>query len=121
MNPGLRSPGRWFYTRKGKTLSSLAAILSLIITTFGILAGEYLVDFQSWLPKFPEIVSNGFIPLFIWATVLFGLSWVIKKKFDAKRSEMQLWIFTFLVVAYLVLMFTGIFFRGEAMTLTLSF
>ena len=55
----------------------------------------------------------------IWGLFLFGLGYFIKKKFKAERTEMQLWIFTFMVVAYLVLMFAGIVFRGPGMALTI--
>jgi len=117
MKPGLRSPGTWFYTENGRRIVIVSAVLSFFITTGGIIAGEYLVDFQAWLPGIPELISNGLIPLLIWGILLFGLGFFIKRRFNAIRIEMQLWIFTFLIVAYLVLMFTGIFFRGEAMAL----
>lgn len=117
MNPGKRNAGVWFYTANGPKIVLLAALISILLTTAGILAGEYLVDFQTWMPGIPEIISNGLIPLLIWAVILFGIGLVVKRRFDASRTEMQLWIFTFLVVAYLVLMLTGILFRGEGMAL----
>ncbi|MEN8225897.1 MAG: cytochrome b N-terminal domain-containing protein, partial [Bacteroidota bacterium] len=120
MKPGLKSPGKWFYTSKGRTLVVVAAITSFIITSAAILAGEYLVDFQAWMPGVPEMISNGLIPLIIWGILLAGIGFLIKKRYHAQRTEMQLWIFTFLVVGYLVLMFTSIFFRGEGMALTLN-
>jgi hypothetical protein len=85
-----------------------------------ILIGEYLVDFQKMMPALPEFVSNGLIPLIIWILLLGGIGYYIKKKMKASLTEMHLWIFTFLVVAYLVLMFTAVFFRGESMALTFS-
>jgi quinol-cytochrome oxidoreductase complex cytochrome b subunit len=117
MKPEVRNPGIWFYSLKGPKISYLAALSSFFLTIGGILAGEYLIDFQAWLPGWPEIISNGMLPLLIWAIVLTGLSILVKSRFKAKRTEMQLWIFTYLVVAYLVLMFTGILFRGPAMAL----
>lgn len=119
MKPGLRSPGVWFYTHKGLQIVSVSAISSFLITVMAIIAGEYLIDFQGWLPGLPEIISNGLIPLMIWGSFLSGLGYFIKKKFKAERTEMQLWIFTFMVVAYLVLMFAGIVFRGPGMALTI--
>ncbi len=121
MKPDKRSPGTWFYTPKGLKVVYLAAATSFILTIAGILVGEYLIDFRTWLPKWPELISNGLIPLLIWAMFLMGLGYFVKKGFKAGRTEMQLWIFTYLVVAYLVLMFTGIFFRGAAMSLTWAF
>jgi hypothetical protein len=121
MKPGTRNPGIWFYSSKGLKITYLAALISFILTTGGILAGEYMIDFQAWLPRWPEIISNGIIPLLIWAVVLTGISFMVKRRLNAERTEMQLWIFTYLVVAYLVLMFTGILFRGPAMALVWNF
>jgi len=120
LKPGKRQPGLWFYTDKGKKLTIIAAITSFIVTSGGVLAGEYLIDFQAWMPGIPELISNGLIPLLIWGAFLFGLGFTIKKRFQASRTEMQVWIFTFLIVAYLILMFTGIFFRGPAMALVFN-
>ncbi len=117
MKPQIRQPGVWFYTAKGLRITITAALLSLIITVAAILCGEYLIDFPAWLPGLPEVISNGIIPLLIWAVILFLIGFIIKKKFKASRTEMQLWIFTYLIVAYLVLMLTGIFFRGAGMAL----
>jgi quinol-cytochrome oxidoreductase complex cytochrome b subunit len=119
MKPGMRSPGVWFYTRKGLQIVTVSAISSFLITVLAILAGEYLIDFQGWLPALPEVISNGLIPLVIWGLFLFGLGYFIKRKFKAERTEMQLWIFTFMLIAYLVLMFAGILFRGPGMALTI--
>ena len=99
----------------------LAAISSFVITSVGILVGEYLINLQAWMPDLPELVSNGVIPLILWGAFLFVFGLLIKKHFQATRTEMQLWIFTFLIMAYLVLMFTGIFFRGPAMALVLNY
>jgi len=121
LSPGSRQPGVWFYTQKGKKLVMVAAISSFVITSAGILLGEYLINLQAWLPGLPELISNGLIPLVLWGGFLFMFGLVIKKRFRATRTEMQLWIFTFLIMAYLVLMFTGIFFRGPAMALVLNY
>jgi quinol-cytochrome oxidoreductase complex cytochrome b subunit len=120
MKPGIRTPGIWFYSDKGRKIVLLAGITSFIITTAGILAGEYLVDFQAWMPGMSEIISNGLIPLLIWGIILFALGLFIKKRYQAVRIEMQLWIFTFIIVGYMVLMFTGIFFRGASMALVFA-
>lgn len=121
MKPEKRSPGMWFYTAKGLKMVYFAAATSLVLTIGGILAGEYLIDFQAWLPSWPELISNGLIPLLIWALFLAGMGYVVKRKYRAGRTEMQLWIFTYLLVGYLVLMFTGILFRGAAMSLVWAF
>jgi quinol-cytochrome oxidoreductase complex cytochrome b subunit len=112
-----RNPGVWFYTENGQRIAILATVVSFVLTLAGILAGEFLIDFQAWLPSWPEWLSNGIMPLLIWMIVLAGISLAVRKRFKAIRTEMQIWIFTYLVVAYLVLMFTGIFFRGEGMAL----
>ena len=117
MKPGERNPGLWFYTDNGLRIFYLSVLLSFVITVIAVISGEYLIDFQAWLPVWPEVISNGLIPLFIWGGMLSGISILMKRRFKASRTEMQIWIFTYLVTAYLVLMFTGIFFRGPAMAL----
>jgi quinol-cytochrome oxidoreductase complex cytochrome b subunit len=112
-----RNPGVWFYTDNGRRIAIFAAITSFTLTVTGVIAGEFLIDFQAWLPSWPVWLSNGILPLLIWILVLIGISLLVKNRFKAKRTEMQLWIFTYLIIAYLVLMFTGIFFRGEGMAL----
>lgn len=119
MKPAERQAGVWFYTGEGLKITLLSAAVSLVITVAAVLTGEYLIDFQSLMPRLPEAVSNGAIPLLIWMLILGGIGWLVRKHFRASRTEMQLWIFTYLVVAYLVLMITGVFFRGEAMALTI--
>jgi len=121
MKPGQRDPGKWFYTSKGLKIVVIAAIISFLLTSGGVLAGEFLIDFRAWMPGLPELISNGLIPLLIWSILLLGLGYFIKRKYGASRTEMQLWIFTYLIMAYMVLMFTGIFFRGQAMALVWPF
>lgn len=121
LSPGNRQPGVWFYTQKGKKLVVLAAISSFVITAAGMLIGEYFINLQAWMPDLPELISNGLIPLIIWGASLFVLGLLIKMRFRATRTEMHLWIFTFIMMAYLVLMFTGIFFRGTAMDLVFNY
>lgn len=117
MKPEKRSAGVWFYSVKGRKIVVTAAVTSFFLTTAAVICGEFLIDFRRWLPALPEVVSNGIIPLIIWGILLFAMGLFIKKRFHAGRTEMQLWIFTFLTIAYIVLMFTGIFFRGEGMAL----
>ena len=112
-----RNPGVWFYTPGGPRIVMLSGMLSLVLTCTGILAGEYLIDFQAWLPSWPEWLSNGILPLLIWMAMLAALSLLARKRMKMTRTEVQLWIFTYLIVAYLALMFTQIFFRGEGMSL----
>ncbi len=112
-----RYPAVWFYTEKGFRLTIAAALFSLLITSAAVIAGEFLVNWQAWLPAWPEFISNGIFPLLIWVLLLSSLTWGLKRKYRANRNEMFLWIFTYLVMAYLVLMFTGIFFRGPGMAL----
>jgi quinol-cytochrome oxidoreductase complex cytochrome b subunit len=116
-----RNPGTWFYTDKGLKITISAAITSFVLSALAILIGEYFIDFPAWLPGLPEIISNGIIPLCIWGVILFTLGFFVKKMFNASRTEMHLWIFTYLIVAYMVLMLTGVFFRGEGMALDLRF
>ena len=114
-----RDPGVWFYSSMGRRVVLHAAWISSLITLAGVLLSQYLVDFPALMPGIPEIFSNGFIPLLIWGLVYTMLTFVMKRLMKFGRSELNLWIFTCIIMAYFVLMTIGIFFRGESMALTL--
>ena len=121
LRPANRTPGRWFYTRQGRHVVVVSALVSMVTTVAGILLGEYLIDFQAWFPGLPEIISNGFIPLLVWGIIIFIITFVVLKRMHAGLPELNLWIFTYILVAYTILMLTGTFLRGEGMLLTFSF
>ena len=118
LKPDKRDPGVWFYGKKGWKVVLHAAWISSVITTAGILLSHFVIDFTAILPSLPEIISNGLIPLLVWGLLFTSVTFWVKRTMKLGRSEMNLWIFTCIIMAYFVLMIVGIFFRGESMALT---
>ena len=109
--------GVWFLTPKGKKLTLIAAVSALIITPTAILLNEFVFDFEGWMGTIPAKISNGLIPFSILCGILGIYFFLIHKKFKPDKSEFILFSFTFLMMAYAVLTFIGIWFRGPGMVL----
>ncbi len=109
--------GVWFASHRGRRMTAVAALTAVIITPIGIIADEFVIDFAAWLPGQPSVVSNGILPA---AIVLAGISmfyWLVKKKYAATNNESIQSVFVLLVVAFVILTITGIWFRGKGMAL----
>ena len=109
--------GDWFLTPRGKRLAGVAAIIGLVATPLLVLVDEYAVGPEGWLPGMPPLISQGAVPTFLTLlalTVFYGLS---RKRLAASRNEAVQALFVLLVVCFLVLTVTGIWFRGEGMAL----
>jgi hypothetical protein len=98
-------------------MAGVACAFSAMITPMGILADETVVDIAGWLPGVPAVIGNGLIPT---AGVLAGICivyFLFKRKFSATNNEAVQAIFVFILVAFLIMTATGIWFRGEGMRL----
>ena len=109
--------GDWFLTVQGKRLAAVAAIVGLVATPLLILVDEFLVGPDGWWPGAPPVISQGAVPTFVTVLALAAFHWFSRKRFAASRSEAVQAIFVLLVVCFLVLTVTGIWFRGEGMSL----
>jgi quinol-cytochrome oxidoreductase complex cytochrome b subunit len=115
--PDLDSAGIWFRSLKGRQMALVSAGMALIGTPLLILADEYVLDFAGWLPSLPMLVSNGVIPLAMVALLLMGFYDGFQRKFKATRCETVQATFVLLLVSFIVLTITGIWFRGVGMAL----
>jgi len=109
--------GVWFVSLKGRSMAVVAALVAIIVTPIGIIADEFVIDFAAWFPGLSSVVSNGILPV---AFVLAGIMvfyWLVKKKYAATNSESIQSVFVLLVVAFIILTITGIWFRGKGMVL----
>ena len=113
----LESVGVYFRSYRGRYMSLLAAGGALLLTPLWVLLDEYVLDWASWLPGWPAILSNGLIPLAIVLLGLFALDEILKCAFQANTEERVLALFIFLFTALVVLTVIGIFFRGPGMAL----
>jgi quinol-cytochrome oxidoreductase complex cytochrome b subunit len=109
--------GVWFVSLKGRSMAVVAALVAIIVTPIGIVADEFVIDFADWFPGLSSVISNGILPA---AFVLAGIIvfyWLVKKKYAATNSESIQSVFVLLVVAFIILTITGIWFRGKRMAL----
>jgi quinol-cytochrome oxidoreductase complex cytochrome b subunit len=109
--------GVWFASHRGRRMTAVAILTAVIITPIGIIADEFVIDFAAWITGLSSVVSNGIVPA---AFVLAGIIvfyWLVKKKYTATNNESIQSVFVLLVVAFIILTITGIWFRGKGMAL----
>lgn len=109
--------GVWFFNEKGIKLAIMAAVIATLSVTVGVLINEYVIDFDVWIIAVPLIIASGLIPFTIVMILLVTLLYMIKRSFHTDRSELLLFLFTFIISAYVVFTIVGIFFRGPGMQL----
>lgn len=112
-----RHEGIWFLTEKGKKLVVFAALSAIVFVPVGVLLNEYFFDFEIWMKNIPPVISNGLIPFTMFGVILAAWFLFISKRFKPDKSEMILFIFTFMMTVYTFLTFIGIWFRGPGMVL----
>jgi len=111
--------GHWFISEKGKQSSKSTAIFAAAVTVSGILFNEYVVNFEILLHGIPAVISNGVVPLLIILVFMAGFYRFYLRRLRLSKEELVQAIFVFIMVAFIVLTITGIFFRGKDMELTL--
>jgi len=111
------SAGIWFVSYRGRKTAVAAALLAAVLTILYVVADEYLIDWAAWLPVFPAGVSNGVIPAALVLTGLLAFYWFMKKKYGAANNEAVQAVFILMLVAFMVLTVTCIWFRGSGMAL----
>jgi quinol-cytochrome oxidoreductase complex cytochrome b subunit len=109
--------GEWFISGKGKRSAKSTAIFAAVVTIAGILFNEYVANFEILLNGVPALISNGIIPLLIVLAFMAGFYRFYLKGLNLSKEELVQAVFVFLVVAFIVLTITGIFFRGKDMEL----
>jgi quinol-cytochrome oxidoreductase complex cytochrome b subunit len=108
--------GIWFRSRRGRRLALISAVLGVILTIAAVIADEYWLDFATAFSGLPVLVSTGVIPLVVPLILLGAYAWLLRR-FGATRTEINLALFTVLVLSFVTLTVIGEFFRGENMTL----
>ena len=110
--------GVWFASHRGRKTAIVAAVVAVILTALGIIADEYVIDIDAWMPALPATISNGLLPTALVLTGIIGFYWWIKKKYSATNNEAIQAVFVLLLTALVILTVTGIWFRGTGMALT---
>jgi len=119
LNYQTETAGVWFTSPKGRSMAVVAALVAIIVTPIGIVADEFIIDLAAWMPNIPGEISNGLIPFALMLTATFLFYKAMKKKFSSNNNEALQSVFVLLVVAFIVLTITGIWFRGLNMKLSL--
>jgi predicted membrane protein len=65
------------------------------------------------------VISNGIFPALILLLLMAGYFRFFLKRFRLSKAELVQAVFVFILVAFIVLTLTGIFFRGKDMELSL--
>jgi quinol-cytochrome oxidoreductase complex cytochrome b subunit len=119
--PFLRYPeppnGNWFQSARGRKSAAFAAFAALVLAPAAILLAEHGLRADRFFPGLPPAVSSGVIPLAIWALLAGALLYLLVRALSLSRLETVQALFTFLLVAFLVLTIVGVVFRGPSMRL----
>jgi quinol-cytochrome oxidoreductase complex cytochrome b subunit len=110
--------GVWFVSLRGRRMAIAAAIIATVFTPLLIAADDLFFDFAAWMPGIPPVVSNGLFPAAIILVALGGFYGLMKKKYNATKNESVQAVFVLLIVAFIILTITTVWFRGEGMALT---
>ncbi|MCX6247272.1 MAG: cytochrome b N-terminal domain-containing protein [Bacteroidetes bacterium] len=111
--------GHWFISEKGKRSAGTVAVFAVLFTLSGILFNQYVLNFGIMLHGIPAFISNGIIPLLIVLSFMALYYRFFIRRSGLSKAELVQVIFVFIMVAFLVLTITGIFFRGKDMELSL--
>jgi len=117
LNYEAKTAGVWFCSHRGRQMSVVAAIVAIIVTPLGIIADEFVINFAAWLPSAPAVVSNGLLPATLALACIIGFYWLMKKKYTATNNETIQAVFVLMLVAFIILTATCVWFRGSGMAL----
>ena len=113
--------GIWFCSDRGRRMSMVAALVAVGITPLGIIADEYFINFEVWFSAIPTVISSGLLPASLVLACIITFYWLMKKKFTATNNEAIQSVFILLLVAFIILTVTCIWFRGSGMALVWPF
>jgi len=110
--------GIWFCSKKGRNMGVVSFLIALVITPVGILCDEFFMDTLVNKAGIPAIISNGLIPLGLLIAGIIIYYILMKKKISCSTNEAIQALFILLIVSFMIMTITGIWFRGEGMALT---
>ena len=98
-------------------MAVVAALVAIIVTPTGIVADEFLFDFAVWMPDLSPVVRDGILPAAFALAGIIGFYFLMRKKYAGTNNDSIHSVFVLLVVAFIILTITGIWFRGMGMAL----
>ncbi len=114
---GTAPAGRWFHSPRGAGLALRAALLALAATPLAVLADEFLPDLRTLLPRVPELVTGGVLPLALLAALGAAVYVFLRQRRGYSLHETVQAFGVAVVAVLLVLTVIGIFFRSQGMAL----
>jgi quinol-cytochrome oxidoreductase complex cytochrome b subunit len=109
--------GAYFHSRTGARAALAAAMVALVLAPAWVLADETVRRSPPWIPWLPQAVRNGLLPVLLACAILAGLYFAARRVMRTSRIEAVQALFTFVIVAFIVLTVTGTLFRGQGMVL----
>lgn len=114
-NKGIKT-GVWFNSQQGKNIAVRAIVISAIYTFLFSIINDSVFDFSMRLKDWPSIISTGLLPSLLYVMPLAGYFIFLKRK-GTPLQELIIGVVSMILSAYVTLMLTGIFLRGEGMQL----
>jgi quinol-cytochrome oxidoreductase complex cytochrome b subunit len=119
LDPAGTDIGVAFRSRAGRTAALFGGLIALNTIPLLIIADEFWIDWSAWLPGWPTSLSHGLVPMTA-VLLLIGLVYLAARVLiRARHTEGVVALFTFLIVALLLMTLTCGIFRGENMGLVL--
>lgn len=115
---GEDNAGVWFASHRGRYLSKYTAIIALVITPLLIISNELIPDLVDTASGLKPFLLSGVLP-FVFMLGAFWLAIRFLRKKQYSLNEIVQALLVFMAVTYLVLMISGIWFRGEGMEICL--
>ncbi len=78
---------------------------------------EYVMNSGAKILGITPFISNGLLPIGILCGLVYGFYVLILKQYDSNTNEAVQSIFILLLVAFIILTITGIWYRGSGMKL----
>ncbi len=109
--------GNWFLSPKGRRMAAVAGAAALLLTPLWVLVDEFAAGPGGWLPDTAPVISNGLLPCAAFVAAIVAFYVVLKRHFKASKNETVQALFVLLMVGFMVLTVTGVWFRGAGMAL----
>jgi len=109
--------GNWFLTPKGLRMAAVSAGTALLFIPLWIFVDEFAIGPGGWLPGAAPVIGSGFVPFAIFVAAIVAFYVFLKSVFSASKNEAVQAIFVLLVMSFVILTITGVWFRGAGMAL----
>ncbi len=109
--------GIWFRSEKGRRLATVSVVIALGITPAIIVSLEFLVGMAAASGDWRDVINRGIVPGLLGVGGLTGYYFILRKWASAEKDEAVQALFVLLLVMFIVLTVSGIWFRGEGMRL----